>query len=112
MKVILTHERADLDALASLLGAHLLYPDAYAVLPREVNRNGATYLHNYGGELGFAKLNQLPQESISEILLVDTQSMVTLKGITPETRVRVIDHHPLRDNLPAEWEADLQNTGA
>ncbi|HUM48894.1 MAG TPA: DHH family phosphoesterase, partial [Anaerolineaceae bacterium] len=112
MKVILTHERADLDALASLLGAHLLYPDAYAVLPREVNRNGATYLHNYGGELGFTKLSQLPQESISEILLVDTQSMVTLKGITPQTRVQVIDHHPLRENLPAEWEADLQNTGA
>jgi tRNA nucleotidyltransferase (CCA-adding enzyme) len=112
MKVILTHERADLDALASLLGAHLLYPDAYAVLPREVNRNGATYLHNYGSELGFTKLSQLPQESISQILLVDTQSMVTLKGVTPETRVRVIDHHPLRENLPAEWEADLQNTGA
>jgi tRNA nucleotidyltransferase (CCA-adding enzyme) len=112
MKVILTHERADLDALASLLGAHLLYSDAYAVLPREVNRNGAAYLHKYGGELGFTKLSQLPQESITEILLVDTQSMVTLKGVTPETRVRVIDHHPLRDNLPDDWEVDLQSTGA
>jgi len=112
MKVILTHERADLDALASLFGAHLLHPDAYALLPREVNRNGSTYLHRFGSELGLSKLQDLSQEPISEILLVDTQSMVTLKGISPETHVSVIDHHPRRTNLPLEWEVDLQNTGA
>jgi len=61
---------------------------------------------------GLSKLQDLSQEPISEILLVDTQSMVTLKGISPETHVSVIDHHPRRTNLPLEWEVDLQNTGA
>ena len=47
MRIILTHEQADLDALASLLGAHLLDPEAVAVLPRQRNRNGQAYLHKY-----------------------------------------------------------------
>ena len=34
MRLIMTHEQADLDALASLLGAHLLDPESYALLPR------------------------------------------------------------------------------
>ena len=33
MRLILTHEQADFDALASLLGAHLLDEEAIPVLP-------------------------------------------------------------------------------
>jgi tRNA nucleotidyltransferase (CCA-adding enzyme) len=44
MKVILTHENTDFDALASLLGASKLFPDAIPVLPRRINRNGEGFL--------------------------------------------------------------------
>ncbi len=37
--VILTHENADFDAIAALVAAARLYPEAVAVLPRRVNRN-------------------------------------------------------------------------
>src|SRR5690606_38784089 len=43
MQVILTHERTDFDALASLLAASLLYPDALPVLPRRLNRNVSNF---------------------------------------------------------------------
>ena len=49
--VILTHENADFDAIASLLAAWKVYPDATPVLPRRVNRNGNAFLALYGGEL-------------------------------------------------------------
>ena len=53
MKIILTHEQADFDAMASLLGAHLLDEALIPVLPRKVNRNVRAFLHLYGIDLPF-----------------------------------------------------------
>jgi len=39
MEVILTHEQADFDALASLLAFHLLDEKSIPVLPNRLNRN-------------------------------------------------------------------------
>ena len=95
MHVILTHEQADFDALASLLGACLLYDGAVAILPRRLNRNVRAFLSLYGADLPFIDPRDLPTKPIEEITIVDTQTMVSLKGVTSETKVRVIDHHPL-----------------
>jgi tRNA nucleotidyltransferase (CCA-adding enzyme) len=112
MKVILTHEQADMDALASLLGAWLLQPDALPVLPRNINRNGRQYIKKYKDQLPFIGISDLPREDISEIILVDTQSLITLKGMTDQTRVSVYDHHPLRDDINPEWERHMVTFGA
>ena len=51
--VILTHEHADFDALASMLAAARLYPQAIPVLPRQMNRNLEAFLSEYGEVLPF-----------------------------------------------------------
>jgi tRNA nucleotidyltransferase (CCA-adding enzyme) len=112
MHVILTHEQADFDALGALLGAHLLHPEAIPVLPRRMNRNARAFIDLYGGELPFVDPRALPGEAIESVLLVDTQSLVTLKGMSAKTRVEVIDHHQLRGDLPAEWRVRVEPTGA
>ena len=112
MKVILTHEQADMDALASLLGAWLLQPDALPVLPRNINRNGRRYIERYADQLPFIEQKDLPKEEISEILLVDTQSLITLKGMSDQTRVTVYDHHPRREDLDPNWELHLTQAGS
>ena len=104
MKVILTHEQADMDALASQLGAWLLFPDALPLLPRNINRNGRRFLQTFDEDLPFLTYEDLPREDIEVLILVDTQSMITLKGMSEETRVIVYDHHPLRDDLDPDWE--------
>ena len=48
MDAILTHENADFDALAALLGAKKIYPEAVAVLPRRLNRNVRDFCALYG----------------------------------------------------------------
>ena len=53
MHIILTHEQADFDALASLLCASLLYERAIPVLPRRMNRNVRAFLTLYGVNLPF-----------------------------------------------------------
>ena len=112
MQLIMTHEQADFDALASMLGAHLLVPEAYALLPRQINRNGRDFLDKYGQELGFSTISDLPNRHIQQVYLVDTQSLVTLRGLTDETKVCVIDHHPRKKQSHPEWEMVLENSGA
>ena len=112
MQLIMTHEQADFDALASMLGAHLLVPEAYALLPRQINRNGREFLEKYGQELGFSTINDLPNKSIEQVYLVDTQSLVTLRGLNDNTKVCVIDHHPRKKQSHPDWEMILENSGA
>jgi len=110
MQVILTHEQADFDALASMLGASLLQKEAYPVLPTAMNRNVQSFLHLYGTDLPFVAAGDLPNESIERVTLVDTQSMITLKGMRKSTQVFVIDHHIQKADQPANWHFESVDT--
>ncbi len=112
MRIVLTHEQADFDALASLLGAYLLDESALPVLPRRMNRNVRAFLTLYGADLPFVDPRDLPAGPIEAVTLVDTQSLITVRGINENTRVHVIDHHPLREDLPSNWLITVSGTGA
>lgn len=112
MHIILTHEQADFDALASLLGAHLLFETAIPVLPRRMNRNVRAFLALYGAELPFVDPRDLPSEPVEKVTLVDTQSSVSIRGMSAETHIEVIDHHPLREGLPTAWSVITHEIGA
>ncbi|MBP1701541.1 MAG: tRNA nucleotidyltransferase [Chloroflexi bacterium] len=112
MHIILTHEQADFDALASLLGAYLLDDSAMPVLPRRMNRNVRAYLTLYGMDLPFVDPRDIPVGPIQHVTLVDTQSMVSVRGMSSETQVRVLDHHPLREHLPPLWTVIHEDVGA
>jgi tRNA nucleotidyltransferase (CCA-adding enzyme) len=108
MEVILTHENTDFDALASLLGAWKLYPDAKPVLPRRLNRNLRHFLALYCDELPFVEADDLPRRRrIDGVILVDTQSLTKLKGMNSRTKVHIIDHHA----LAGELEPGMSYTG-
>jgi tRNA nucleotidyltransferase (CCA-adding enzyme) len=112
MHLILTHEQADFDAIGSLLGAYLMNGNAYPVLPRRTNRNVRAFLNLYGPELPFVNIQDLPPQSVESVTLVDTQSLVTLKGMSGNTLVHVIDHHLHRDDTPIKWNVAIENVGA
>jgi len=109
---ILTHEHADFDAIASLLGASLITPDAVPVLPRLVNRNVRGFLALYGPDLPFVEPDDVPAAKVQRAILVDTQSLPSMRGITPDTPVTVIDHHPPSGVLPAHWTFSGDRVGA
>ncbi|MGW8249526.1 MAG: CBS domain-containing protein [Anaerolineales bacterium] len=112
MKIILTHEQADFDALASELAAYLLDETYIPVLSRKINRNVRAFLTLYGVELPFVEARDLPNVPVETITLVDTQSLISVRGANAETEVHVVDHHPLRDDLPADWKLTVSGTGA
>ena len=112
MDLILTHEQTDLDGLASMLGAHILRPEAIALLPRQINRNGKAFLRRYANDLPFSDYQALPHKPIKSVFLVDTQSLVTLRGMNEQTKVTVLDHHPRKVQIHPDWQVELHLTGA
>jgi tRNA nucleotidyltransferase (CCA-adding enzyme) len=113
VEVILTHENADFDAVASLLGASKLFPAATPVLPRRVNRNGRAFLALYGAELPFVEADELPRRrKIRRAILVDTQGLTTLRGMGRDLHVDIIDHHERDPDLPPHWTYSGEPMGA
>ncbi|MGB7873650.1 MAG: CBS domain-containing protein [Anaerolineales bacterium] len=112
MRIILTHEQADFDALASLYGASLLDERSIPVLPRRINRNVRSFITLYGSDFSFVDPRDLPSGKVEHVTLVDTQSLVTLKGMSTKTSVNVVDHHPLRTGLPDDWQVTIDEIGA
>jgi len=112
MHVILTHEQADFDAVASQLGAFLMQENVFAVLPKAQNRNVRDFLHLYAADLPFIYASNLPNESINAVTLVDTQSLITIKGLKKQTQIFVIDHHKKKKSLSPDWEFNQIESGA
>lgn len=112
MHLILTHEQADFDALAALVAARLLEPEARAILPHRANRNVRAFLALYGDELAVENAVDLPREHVDRVTLVDTQTMPTMRGVDSRTQVHVVDHHPIHKPLPAGWTAAIEPLGA
>ena len=112
MEVILTHEHTDFDALASLLGASLLYPDALPVLPRQLNRNVRSFLALYHNHFPFITTKDLPRGTVERAILVDTRAVNFVKGMENSTPQIIIDHHVNDDPLPPHVQLLHEPTGA
>ncbi|MHC1772084.1 MAG: CBS domain-containing protein [Flexilinea sp.] len=112
MDIIITHEQADFDAIASVLAGWLLEPKRFPVHPKRMNRNVTAFISEYKDDFPFKGWEELPEEKLNSILLVDTQSLGNTSLIEPETMITVIDHHQPRANLPESWKCRFDRMGA
>jgi len=108
----MTHEQADFDAVASILGAYLISSKTYAIKPRLMNRNVGLFINKFKEDLPFTPFEDLPVQLIESILLVDAQSIATIKGTNSSTHFFVIDHHRHKKPLPEGWTHIETQTGA
>ncbi|MBX3015621.1 MAG: CBS domain-containing protein [Caldilineaceae bacterium] len=111
-ELILTHEHTDFDALASLVGAALLFPGAIPLLPYQLNRNVAEFVTLYRNQFPFLHPRELPRRPVSRAILVDTRTVNLPKGMQDSTGFLVIDHHSVDQELPAGWQHWSEPVGA
>ncbi|MGI6368207.1 MAG: CBS domain-containing protein [Anaerolineae bacterium] len=112
MKIITSHERADMDALASMYAASLLFPQHAVVLPQNLNRNLRDFVALYGDQLPFVERRNLQRGTVEEAILVDTQAIAPLRGMHHQTRILAIDHHGRNETLSAETTYQGEPLGA
>lgn len=111
MLLILTHEKADFDAIASQLGAYKLFPQSTPLLPRQLNRNVQQFLNLYWDVLPFVDQEEWRRQRVEDVILVDTQNVNSVRGLVREPSVRVIDHHTGQE--PREgWSYEVEPVGA
>lgn len=112
MKIIVSHENADFDAVASMLAAHKLYRDAIPVLADRLNQNVHRFLALYQNGLPFVQDTSIRGEDVTEIIAVDTQRPSAVRNLNANIPMRIIDHHPLAISLEAWQSYEGDSVGA
>jgi len=102
--VITTHVNADFDALASMLAAQKLYPDALVIFPGSQEKNLKNFFINSMAYLfNMVNINRIDFDSITRLVLVDTRQIGRIGKLAklldkPGIKIHIYDHHPLTDN--------------
>ena len=99
MDVIVGHVNVDFDALASMVAARKLYPEAVMVFAGAVNRNVREFITLHGDLLEFMDPRALDMEAITRLIVVDNRIADRLgefRGLPGREGVEVFvyDHHP------------------
>ncbi|WP_319525986.1 CBS domain-containing protein [uncultured Desulfosarcina sp.] len=118
LTIITSHINADFDALASMLAAQKLYPEALAVFPGSQEKNlrnffiqSMVYLFN------IIELNRIDFSAVTRLVLVDTRRRGRIGELSrvldnPGLEIHIYDHHPKKeDDIPADREYHML-TGA
>ena len=116
MQVITTHLNADFDALASLVAATKLYPEAQAVLPNSLSRNVQEYVSLYKDLLPVKTVKELDLAEMRLLVLTDTRQRRRL-GLLADylgelTEIHLYDHHPASDDDLVGQYMVVDNVGA
>ena len=102
--VITTHVNADFDALASMLAAQKLYPEALVVFPGSQEKNLKNFFINSMAYLfNMVDINRIDFDSITRLVLVDTRQTGRIGRLAdllgePDVEIHIYDHHPPGDN--------------
>jgi len=98
--IITTHINADFDALASMIAARKLYPDAALVFPGAQEKNLRNFfLHSTSYLFDFTKIKKIDFDRIKKVILVDTRQKSRIGQFArlvgrEDVEVHIYDHHP------------------
>lgn len=110
MQIVTTHRNTDFDALASVIAATLLFPNALPVLPKPINSNVKEFLALHKDLLNISSWDEIDYQKTSRLIVVDTDSWERLAA-PDEIRNRkdldiiLFDHHVQDGDIQAEWSS-------
>ncbi len=118
LTVITTHVNADFDALASMLAAQKLYPEALVVFPGSQEKNLRNFFINSMVYLfNMADINDIDFAGVNRLILVDTRHPGRIGKLSQllkmsDLTIHIYDHHPPAEN-DIKGELEIHgNTGA
>ncbi len=97
MRLIVTHEQPDFDALASLALARLLFPNAAATIQGALSPSLTSFLRLYRDQLELVDPQAVDVSSVTELIVVDTADASRIRPfdrLVGEVPVTLYDHHP------------------
>jgi len=116
MQIVTTHKNTDFDALASMVAATILYPDAVPVLPRSINSNIKAFLSLHKDLFDMRSPEEVDLNQVRRLIVVDTNSWSRLDGMEAlrerkDLEIHLWDHHMEGSDIDANWRCEAA-TGA
>ena len=108
MQIVTTHKNTDFDALASVIAATILYPNAIPVLPKAVNQNVKAFLSIHKDLFKVHTVGDIDLERVKGLIVVDVNSWKRLDRMQPLRQKEALeiilwDHHTDRGDIDATW---------
>lgn len=115
MRLIVTHEQPDFDALASLALAKLLFPGSVATTQGALSRQIRAFLRLYRDELDLVTHDSIDMDAVTELVVVDTADPNRIKPfdqLLGKVPVTLYDHHPTPVNAIVAARGLVEKLGA
>jgi nanoRNase/pAp phosphatase (c-di-AMP/oligoRNAs hydrolase) len=98
MRIITTHKNTDFDALASMVAATVLYPEAVCVLPKTVNPNVRAFMSIHKDIFDMHAPDEIDFKKVKGLIVVDTNNWSRLDrmdALSKKDDLEIIlwDHH-------------------
>ncbi|MDA8138370.1 MAG: CBS domain-containing protein [Desulfobacteraceae bacterium] len=106
--IITTHKNTDFDAIASMVAATLLYPEAKPLLPKPVNPNVKAFLSLHKDIFPWLDKPAPNPEAAERLVIVDTAQWERLTGMATfrkhhDLEILLWDHHTQPATIHASW---------
>jgi tRNA nucleotidyltransferase (CCA-adding enzyme) len=107
--IVTTHKNTDFDAMASMVAAMMLYPDADPLIPKPLNPNVKAFLSLHKDVFPWIEKPAPDLDHIDRLIVVDTAHWDRLTGMAslrklPDLEILVWDHHTQPDTIHASWK--------
>lgn len=116
MDIITTHINADFDALASVMAAKKLYPEALIVFPGSLEKKVRDFIDAFN-PIEITKIKDVRMNEVNRLVIVDTKNpsrigvfskLLSKKNI----KVHIYDHHPISsEDIRGDVEI-IESTGS
>ena len=108
MRIITTHKNVDFDALASMMAATVLYPEAIPVMPNSLHPNVRRFLAVHKNVFDSRSIREIDFGQITTMIVVDTCRWNRLEAdcrslAKQEINIHLWDHHPDTGDIEANW---------
>ena len=111
MDIITTHKNTDFDALASVMAANLIYPDARCILPKSLNPNVRAFLSIHKDVFTLHEYKDLDLDAVQRLIIVDTNRWDRIDvphelrtRSAPKLEVILWDHHSGHTDFRPRWQ--------
>lgn len=117
MQIIISHVNTDFDALASMIAAKKLYPDAQVVISDKQNIPVGQFLAIYRDKLDLVQDKRVDWSSVTELIMVDEASLTRIGDYIDQLEmenltITVYDHHIPKDGDVKKDDGVVREVGA
>lgn len=117
MDIITTHTNTDFDALAAMVAAQKLYPNAELVFPGKISRNVEEFLALHKDVLRIKPLKLVDMQKVQRLIIVDNHNFKRIGKLAkvmenPKVEIHIYDHHPVTECFLNHKVSVIETVGA